>query len=80
MIIEELYNKLKELGVSDDRFYLHGLFGSTDDNDKLALTIKMGKYTTEYEVYYKERGNKNSSRIFTTEAEACDYLLNKLEP
>ena len=58
MTIEELYNRLKELRVSEDRFYLHGLFGSTDDNDKLALSIKMGKYTAEYEVYYKERVNR----------------------
>jgi hypothetical protein len=79
MTIEELYNRLKELRVSEDRFYLHGLFGSTDDNDKLALSIKMGKYTAEYEVYYKERGNKNTSRIFMTEAEACDYFLNRIK-
>ncbi|WP_391594358.1 hypothetical protein [Winogradskyella sp.] len=30
MTIKELSNKLKEPGISDDRFYLHGLFGSTE--------------------------------------------------
>ena len=39
----------------------------------------MGKYSAEYEVYYKERGNKNSSRIFKTEAEACDYFLYRIK-
>ena len=79
MTIEELNNELKTLGVSDDRYYLHGLFGSTDDCDKIALTIKMGKYTAEYEVYYRERGEKHSIRTFTNETDACEYFLNKIK-
>ena len=79
MTIEELNSELKKLGVSDDRYYLHGLFGSTDDNDKIALTVRKGKFTIEYEVYYKERGEKHSSRTFTTEDEACKYLLHKIQ-
>ena len=79
MTIEELNNKLKILSVSDDRYYLHGLFGSTDDNDKIALTVKKGKYTAEYEVYYRERGEKHSSRTFTTETDACEYLLSRIQ-
>ena len=78
MTIEELNSVLKKIGVSDDRYYLHGLFGSTDDNDKIALTIKKGKYTIEYEVYYRERGEKHSSRTFTAETEACEYMLSKI--
>jgi hypothetical protein len=76
MTIEELNSELKKLGVSDDRYYLHGLFGSADDNDKIALTVRKGKYTAEYEVYYKERGEKNSSRTLTTEDEASNMFLN----
>jgi hypothetical protein len=78
MTIEQLHNKLAELKVPADRYYLHGLYGSTDDNDKLALAIKKGKWTLEYEVYYKERGQKNSSTIFTSEDEVCDYILKRL--
>ncbi|MCR9131644.1 MAG: hypothetical protein NXI08_03685 [bacterium] len=79
MTIEELNSELNKLGVSDDRYYLRGLFGSTDDNDKIALTVRKGKFTIEYEVYYKERGEKHSIRTFTTETEACEYLLHKIQ-
>lgn len=79
MTIEELNSELKNLGVSDDRYYLQGLFGSSDDNDKIAMTVKMGKYTAEYEVYYTERGEKHSSRTFTSEKEACEYVLSQIQ-
>jgi hypothetical protein len=79
MTIEELNSELKRLGVSEDRYYLHGLFGSTDDNDKIALTIKKGQYSVEYEVYYRERSENHSSRTFTTETEACEYVLHKIQ-
>ena len=79
MTIEELNSELKNLGVSYDRYYLHGLFGSSDDNDKIAMTVKMGKYTAEYEVYYRERGEKHSSRTFTNEKEACEYVLSQIQ-
>ncbi|MFC0878924.1 hypothetical protein ACE01N_20185 [Saccharicrinis sp. FJH2] len=79
MTIEELNSELKKIGVSDDRYCLQGLFGSTDDNDKIAMTIKMGKYTAEYEVYYRERGEKHSSRTFTNETDACEYILSKIQ-
>jgi hypothetical protein len=42
------------------------------------LTIKKGKYTIEYEVYYRERGEVNSKQIFTTEEEACEYLYKQV--
>lgn len=74
MTIQELYIKLKELGAPEDRYYLHGLYGSTNDDDKLSLTIKKGTYSVEYEVYFKERGEKHSTRIFANENEACQYL------
>lgn len=31
----------------------HGLFGSPDDNGKLAMVVKKGRYFAEYEVYFK---------------------------
>lgn len=79
MTLQELHIKLKNLGVPEDRYYLQGLYGATSDDDKLALTIKKGVYTVEYETYYKERGEKHSVRIFTTENEACQYLYKLLK-
>ena len=78
MTISELHNRLKESGINDDQYFLHGLFGSKDDNDKIAMTIRKGQYVIEYETYYKERGEKHSIRIFTTEHEACEYIYRKL--
>jgi hypothetical protein len=78
MTVDELYNILKEKEISEDKYFLHGLFGSKDDNEKIALTIMKGKYGTEYETYYKEHGEKHSSRIFSTETESCEYILKEL--
>ena len=79
MTIQELHFKLKEIGIPEDRYYLHGLWGSTNDDDKLSLTIKVGDCITEYEVYFKERGEKHSSRIFWNEDEACQYIYKRLK-
>lgn len=79
MTIAELHNSLKELGISEDKYYLHGLYGSTDDSDKLALIMRKGKYAVEYEVYYKEKGEKHSVGIFFTEDEACLYIFRRLK-
>ena len=79
MTIKYLNKELKKLGVSDDKYYLHGLYGSTDDNEKLALAIKRGKYTIEYEVYYRERDEKYSKQLFTSETKACEYFLHKIQ-
>ena len=78
MTIKELHNRLIELQIPDDRYYLQGLYGSLDDNDKLALTIRRGKYSLEYEVYFKERGEKNFVRVFTDEDEVSDWFLKML--
>ena len=79
MTIEELHIKLKDLGILENRYYLHGLYGSINDNDKLSLTIKKGVHSTEYEVYYKERGEKHSVRRFTVEDDACQYVYKRLK-
>jgi hypothetical protein len=78
MTISDLHNKLKERGIKEDQYFLHGLFGSTDDNEKLSLTIKKGKFTVEYETYFKERGEKHSIRTFYSEEEACKYIYKTL--
>lgn len=78
MTVEELHIELQKRNISDDKYYLQGLYGSTNDEDKIALNIKMGKYVAEYEVYYKERGEKHSERTFTAENDACEYILNKI--
>jgi hypothetical protein len=79
MTIQDLHIKLKTLGIPEDRYYLHGLYGSTNDDDKLSLIIRKGVYSVEYEVYFKERGEKHSIRIFTNEEEACQYLHKRLK-
>ncbi len=57
----------------------HGLFGSPDDNEKLAMVVKKGRYFAEYEVYFKEKGTKQSSKTFTSETEACEFMYSKLK-
>lgn len=78
MTIAELHNRLVEFGVPTERFSLNGLYGSTNDNEKWGLLIKNGKHTTEFEVYYRERGEKHSKITFTEESEACDYLFKRI--
>jgi hypothetical protein len=79
MTIQELYIKLKKLGIPEDKYYLLGLYGSTNDDDKLSLTTRKGGYSIEYEIYFKERGEKHSTRIFTNEDDACQYLYKCLK-
>ena len=78
MTISDLHNNLKEKGIDEEQYFLHGLYGSTNDNEKLSLTVKKGKFTIEYETYFKERGEKNSIRTFYSEEEACNYIYKKL--
>ena len=78
MTLPELHNKLKELEIPENTYYLHGLYGSPDDNDKIALTIRKGKLFVEYEVYYKEKGEKQSTKTFVSEDEACQYFYRQI--
>lgn len=79
MTLNELDKRLGELGISKNKYYLYGLYGSLDDNDKLALTIKKGNYNIEYEVYYKEKGDKTTIKVFVNEKEACQYFYKRLK-
>ncbi|WP_207431313.1 hypothetical protein [Sabulibacter ruber] len=76
MNIAQLHEVLQKLKIPADQYYLHGLFGSSDDHEKLALSIKRVKHTLAFEVYFKEKGQKHLIRAFTTEDEACRYFLN----
>lgn len=78
MTIAELHHRLGEWGVPAERYFLHGRYGSSNDNDKWGLTIKDGRYAREYEVYYRERGEKHSKITFTEEGDACDYLYKRI--
>lgn len=78
MTISELHYKLTEKGITEDKYFLHGLFGSADDNDKISLTIKKGISNIEYEIYYREKGEKHSIKTFETEIEACEYIYKNL--
>lgn len=78
MTLAELHNKLQEIGVPSDRYYLHGLYGSSNDDEKVALSINKGKYFIEYEIYSMSRGQRTSISTFTEESKACEYLYKKI--
>jgi len=78
MTVSELHAALKEKSISEDRYFLHGLYGATDDNEKVSLTIRKGKYRIEYETYFTERGEKHAIRVFFTESAACEYIYGLL--
>mgnify|MGYP001796407599 FL=1 len=78
MNFERTYKELCQLGIPKESYYLNGLFGSTSDNERLALTARRGKYTIEYETYFKERGEKGSMRTFTNQDEASNYFITEL--
>lgn len=77
MELEDLHFKLKELGIPETDYYLHGLYGSTDDNDKIALTIVGGKHGLAYKVYFKEKGSVHSLERFFDKNEACLYIYQE---
>jgi hypothetical protein len=79
MTLEDLHKKLLSIGITNDKYYLHGLFGSTDDNEKLGLTIFKEGSRIKYQVYFKERGTVSSTWDFDTEDEACNYMFQKLK-
>lgn len=78
MTVSELHTRLTAEGIPGHWYYLHGLYGSSDDNDKIGLTIRRGKYAIEYETYFKEHGEKHNIRVFTDESEACEHIYNRL--
>ena len=78
MNIKELHDTLQSKGVSENEYHLHGLYGSVNDDDKIALNIIVVDNALQYEVYYKERGIKSTLGVFYTEREATHFILEKL--
>ncbi len=79
MTLEDLFKKLTDIGVPEDKYYLHGLFGSTDDNQKLGLRIFKVNDRIKYQIYFKERGEVSWTRDFDSEDEACRDMFQKLK-
>lgn len=78
MTIQQLHIELRALGIPEDRYYLHGLYGSISDEGKISMIIRKGVNSLEYEVYYRERGEKHSAKVFLSEVEACGYVYHQL--
>jgi hypothetical protein len=77
MTLSDLHLALQSKGIDENSYYLHGLFGSTDDSDKLAMTIIVAKYSLIFKIYYKERGEQHSVYEFNDETEACRFFYKK---
>ncbi len=79
MNIHELQMELNKLGIDPMSYYLHGIGEQTNDSDKLAMAIRRGKYSVEYEIYFTERGEKNLIQLYDNEADACNYFLRSMK-
>jgi hypothetical protein len=79
MKIEQLYKKLTENNISSDKYYLHGLFGSSDDNERLGLKIFKDGNRIKCQIYFKERGQVTSSWDYDSEDEACEVMFQELK-
>lgn len=75
MTIEKMALKIKELNVPDTFYYINGIHGSTNDENKLAMRI----HANGYEIYHMEHGDKNMLGRFENESEACSYFFEKLK-
>ncbi|MBZ4191713.1 hypothetical protein [Niabella beijingensis] len=76
MTVSELHAALKEKGISEDRYFLHGLYGATDDNEKVSLTIRKGKDRIEYETYFRERGENTRSGCFLRKEQLVSIFMD----
>ena len=61
---------LKNESISQDAYSLNGGL----PNEALCISFTNEKW----EVYYSEKGNKTSLKMFKDESEACGYFYNKL--
>jgi hypothetical protein len=75
--IKSLHEKLLAHNVAENSYHLLGLFGSSDDDLKLSLNIKRGKYTIIFEIYSKDRGEKHTLFETADIDEACEYFFRK---
>jgi hypothetical protein len=72
MTLQELEVRLVNLNVPKDAYCLTG--GLPNE----AYTIE--KVNDKWQVYYSERGNRETLRIFDSEQEACDYFISWVGP
>jgi hypothetical protein len=68
---DELRNRLTKLGVPS---YSYNLDGKGRDDERLCL----GFTNNEWSVYYIERGEKTTNKIFMSEEEACQFIYEQL--
>ena len=71
MTINELKNKLDEIGVSQD---LYSIMIGGLPNERLCIVKE-----EMWQVYYSERGRKVGQKVFETEEEACEYFYEKMK-
>ena len=67
----ELANYLQQKGVPEDGYSLEG------GNPSEAMVLDHSRSGLWY-VYYSERGNRVSERVFDREEDACQYFLEAL--
>ncbi|RVU01421.1 hypothetical protein EOD41_05515 [Mucilaginibacter limnophilus] len=77
MTIEDLHDKLNELNIKPEQYYLNGIYGAATDDYKIALRIKELFFLKLYYVYYKERGVIASEKIMLDKHEAYSYFLSQ---
>lgn len=68
---QELKAALQAARIRDDAYDLNG--------GHLPEAYTLGGANANWFVYYSERGLETGRREFSTESEACQYLLNKLK-
>ena len=76
--LKKLYFRMKALGIAEESYYLQGLYGSKTDDNKLALVLNEENNSTEYEMYYKEKGEKHVIQVFTDFDIASNYFIEQL--
>ena len=70
MKLKDLYAALKDLGPQNS-YHLN------DHNGDTTNILEYDKKNKLWEYYFRnERGGKSDFKIFTTEEEACEYILN----
>lgn len=70
MTVNELKNKLNEIGVSQDSYSI--MIGGLPDERLCIVKEDMWK------VYYSERGHRVGQKVFETEEEACEDFYEKM--
>ena len=68
---EELRRRLEREGIMKTAYSL----GGADDGEQHVLRQAPGG---KWSVYYSERGEKSGLRLFDTEHEACECLLDRI--